>query len=80
MSLSNWIHKKNYLDLDYIYGTLANSNGEDPMDYETFAKNLTEFEVVCTDAAQANQSIFQKKICLWISMTSKGKQLHAYCV
>ena len=52
---------ENYLDLDYIYGTLANSNGEDPMDYETFAKDPTEFEVVCTDASTGKPShIFSK--------------------
>ena len=61
MSLSNWIHKKNYLDLDYIYGTLANSNGEDPMDYETFAKDPTEFEVVCTDASTGKPVYFSKE-------------------
>ncbi len=61
MSISNWIHNKNYLNLDYIYGTLANSDGEDPMDYSTFAKDTTEFEIVSTDAKTGKPVYFSKK-------------------
>ncbi|MEE1246661.1 MAG: patatin family protein, partial [Acutalibacteraceae bacterium] len=34
MSFENVIKKKFYLDLDYVYGKLSNSNGEDPFDYD----------------------------------------------
>lgn len=61
MSFSNLVKKKKYLDLDYIYGTLANSTGEDPMDYEEFARNPMEFEVVGTDARTGEPVYFDGK-------------------
>lgn len=36
MSWSNFLRKGSYLDLDYIYSALSNSDGEDPVDYEAF--------------------------------------------
>ena len=33
MSLRNFLFKKSYLDLDYVYGTLSNADGENPLDY-----------------------------------------------
>lgn len=33
MSVRNFLSKKSYLDLDYIYGTLSNEGGENPLDY-----------------------------------------------
>lgn len=61
MSFSNLVKKKKYLDLDYIYGTLANSTGEDPMDYEEFVRNPMEFEVVGTDARTGEPVYFDGK-------------------
>lgn len=61
MSLSNWIHTKNYMNLDYIYGTLANSQGEDPMDYDCFKNSSMDLEVVATDAYTGKAVYFQKK-------------------
>ena len=34
-SLDNWFKTRNYVDLDYVYSTLSNSDGENPIDYET---------------------------------------------
>ena len=31
MSWGNWTHTGSFLDLDYIYGTLSNSDGEYPL-------------------------------------------------
>lgn len=61
MSLSNLIKKRKYMDLDYIYGTLANSTGEDPMDYEAFVCNPMVFEVVSTDARTGEPVYFDGK-------------------
>lgn len=50
MGFGNMIKNKSYLNLNYIYGTLSNSDGEDPLCYESFAANPMEFETVWTDA------------------------------
>ena len=60
MSLNNFLHKKSYLDLNYIYGTLSNSDGENPLDYKTFAENPTEFIAVATDATTGKVKYFDK--------------------
>jgi len=46
--------------LDYIYNDLSLSTGEDPIDYEAFAANPCDFEVVATDAATGKAVYFQK--------------------
>ena len=53
MSLGNFLRTGSYLDLEYIYGELTNSNGEDPLDYETIQEAFRlgrRAEVVATDA------------------------------
>lgn len=50
MSMMNYIRTRSYLNLDYIYGTLANSDGEYPLDYDTLMENPMEFLTVITDA------------------------------
>lgn len=49
-SLGNFLRRGNYVDLDYVYSTLSNSDGENPLDYDTFAANPAEFYVVACDA------------------------------
>ena len=50
MSLGNFLKKGSYFDVDYIYSTLSDSHGEDPIDYAAFAENPTPYVVVATDA------------------------------
>lgn len=61
MSLGNFLFKKSYLDLDYIYGTLSNSDGENPLDYQSFLNSPTEFLAVATDARTGNPQYFDKR-------------------
>ena len=49
-SLGNFLRRGNYVDLDYVYSTLSNSDGENPLDYDTFAANPAEFYAVACDA------------------------------
>lgn len=49
-SFGNFIRKHNYVDLDYVYSTLSNSDGENPLDYDAFAANPAEFYAVACDA------------------------------
>ena len=50
ISAGNFAKKGAMLDLHYIYGTLSNSDGEDPLDYDALMNNPAEFVVVATDA------------------------------
>ncbi len=60
MSLSNFIRKKSYINMDYIYGTLSNSDGENPLDFNALMKNPTEFIVVATNAVNGKAVYFDK--------------------
>lgn len=46
-SLGNFLRRGNYVDLDYVYSTLSNSDGENPLDYDAFEANPAEFYVAC---------------------------------
>lgn len=60
MSLGNFIRKGSYLDLDYIYATLTNSDGEDPIDYPQIAEYEGQFLIVATDAETGKPHYFTK--------------------
>lgn len=60
MSIYNFIKKRSYVDLDYIYSTLTNKNGEYPLDYVTFKNNGCDFEVVATECNTGNRIYFDK--------------------
>lgn len=48
--LGNFLRSRSYINLSYIYGTLTNSDGEYPIDYEALMENPMEFLTVITDA------------------------------
>ncbi len=50
MSFENMRRKGAYLDLNYVYATLSNSDGEDPLDYAAMMKNPARLTIVATDA------------------------------
>ena len=60
-SISNFIKKKNFLDLDYIYSTLSNSDGENPFDYEAAMTNPMELYFLATDAITGRSKYFTKE-------------------
>lgn len=60
MSLRNFLTKRSYFDLDYVYGTLSDHDGEYPLDYDAFVRNPTEFIVVATDASTGKAVYFDK--------------------
>lgn len=61
MSLGNFLRRRGYLDLDYVYGTLSNHDGEDPLDYGAFARNPGSFEAVATDADTGEAHYFGRR-------------------
>lgn len=46
----NFLRTRSYINLPYIYGTLTNSDGEYPIDYEALMENPMEFLTVITEA------------------------------
>lgn len=60
MSLSNMIKDGSYIDLDYIYGTLSNHDGENPLNYKKIMENPAKFVIVTTDAKTGKPAYFDK--------------------
>lgn len=56
----NFLDKKSFVDLDYVYSTLSNSDGEYPVDYLALARNPMEFVVVATEAETGRARYFDK--------------------
>lgn len=50
MGIHELVHDHAYLNLDYVYGTLSNSGGENPLDFPAFSENPMEFVAVATNA------------------------------
>ncbi|MGN0078555.1 MAG: patatin family protein [Coriobacteriales bacterium] len=60
-SLRNLILKGSYIDLDYVYGTLSNSGGEDPIDQDAFFSSPMDFVVVACDAQTGGARYFTRE-------------------
>lgn len=61
MGFSNLLLRHSFIDLDYVYGTLSNEGGEDPLDYQAFVANPMDYLVVATDARTGKAVYFEKK-------------------
>ncbi len=61
MGIGNFIFKRSFVDMDYVYGTLSNSNGENPLNYSAFQDNPMELWVVATDAVTGEAEYFNKE-------------------
>lgn len=61
MGLGNFIRSGSYIDLDYVYSALSNSDGEDPVDYEAFQANPAQFVVVATQATNGRPRYFTRE-------------------
>ena len=61
MSFGNFIKKGSYIDLSYVYGTLSNEGGENPLDYEKWASYNGRFITVATDALTGKAVYFEKE-------------------
>lgn len=60
MSIWNFLFKRSYIDMDYLYGTLSNSTGENPLDYPSLKKSSAELVVVATNAQTGKAVYFDK--------------------
>lgn len=59
-SLDSYIKNHNYANLEYVYSTLSNHDGEYPVDYEAFAANPTGFTVIACNAKDGSTKYFDK--------------------
>ena len=59
--IKNFLLKRSFVDLDYVYGTLSNSDGENPLDYPAAAADPMEFIAVATDAQTGEAAYFGKQ-------------------
>lgn len=60
MSIRNFLVRRSYIDMDYLYGTLSNSTGENPLDYPSLKKSSAELVVVATNAQTGKAVYFDK--------------------
>lgn len=61
MSVSNFIHNGSYIDLDYVYSTMSNEDGEDPLDMDTILNCGSIMKVVTTNAKTGEPEYFETK-------------------
>lgn len=61
-STKNFIEKGTYVDMDYVYSTLSNEDGEYPLDYKALAKNPMEIITVATNAITGQPAYFDKNM------------------
>lgn len=66
LSFGNYVRKRSYVDMNYVYGVLSNSDGEDPLDYPALRNNPMDFIVVAADAITGEARYFEKKD-LWLN-------------
>lgn len=60
MGIGRFLRKRSFVDLDYVYGTLSNSNGEAPLDYQKLMESSSEMLVVATNAETGEARYFDK--------------------
>ena len=60
MSMKNYVKTRNFVDLEYVYGKLSNSDGECPLDFAAVEANPAEFKVVATNALSGKPHYFDK--------------------
>ncbi|MBQ7562105.1 MAG: patatin family protein [Synergistaceae bacterium] len=61
MSLKNFLHKGSYLDMDYIFSKLCNSDGEMPLNYPAIIKSGIPLRIVTTSAKTGKTVYFTEK-------------------
>ncbi len=59
-SVRNFIRKRSFIDMEYVYGALSRHDGEDPLDYPAIRANPMELLVVAADAATGHAKFFDK--------------------
>ena len=58
MSLGNFLFKRSYIDLAYVYGTLSNAGGENPLDFDAVKRSGIEWYIQACDAQTGQPKYF----------------------
>lgn len=58
--IGSYLKTGDLFGLDYIYSTLTDSDGKDPLDYEAMIASPTEFEVAVTNAVTGKPEYYTK--------------------
>lgn len=61
MSLYNFAKKRSFFDLDYVYSTLSNSDGEDPIDFDRIENTDKRFITVATRGSDCKPHYFTRE-------------------
>ncbi len=59
--VGNFIRKRSFIDMDYVYSTLSNHDGENPLDYTALRDDPMEFIVVAANAETGEAKYFDKR-------------------
>ncbi len=57
---AKYLRTGSFVDLNYVYGTLSNEGGENPLDYLSLTESKTDLTVVATDAKTGDAAYFDK--------------------
>ena len=60
MGMRDFVRSGSYINMDYMYSTLSNSAGEDPLDFPAVLANPMELFVVASDAETGEARYFTK--------------------
>ena len=60
-SVGNFLRKRSFIDMDYVYGTLSRHDGENPLNYEAMRNDPTELIVVAANAETGEAKYFDKR-------------------
>ena len=60
LGIENFLKKGSFLNLDYLYGTLSNEGGENPLDFDTAMASDTIFRLVITRAEDGKACYIDK--------------------
>lgn len=60
MSMENYFQTGSFINMDYIYGTLSNTDGEYPLDYKAFEASKQQMIVVATNAITGKPAYFDR--------------------
>ena len=61
MGLGNFLTTKSFINMDYVFSTLCNQGGENPLDYPALRDNPMELYVVATNALTGDTRYFDKQ-------------------
>lgn len=61
LSVKNFLKTGNYINLDYIFSTLSNEDGESPLDYDAMLASPTKYKIFATDADTGEARAWMKE-------------------